>query len=223
MRLSDNIASIFAASEDGTPVTIQTIVDRVSVKSFGILLVILALPSAMPVPAPGYSIPGGIALLILGTQLVRQREYPWLPERVLKKEVRVGQRPRLIRCMILFLRFFEFFIRPRLAFVFSNPICYRMLGVVVLLCGFSLCIPVLLTNTAPAFGVFMIGLGMLEEDGLLSSAGALAGIIGLLLTLAVLTMIVFFGMEGVDMLKEFIRSFMDMLKEFIRSYVGKGT
>lgn len=206
MRLSENIESIFAIGEDGVPVTIQTIMNRVSVKSFGILLAILAIPSAVPVPAPGYSVPGGIALLILGTQLVRRREYPWLPDRILRKEVRVGQRPRLIRMMVFFLRIFEIFIRPRLHFVFSNTLCYRLLGAVVLLCGLSMCIPVPLTNTAPAFGVFLIGLGMLEEDGFLSGVGALAGITGLFLTLAVLTAIVFFGLEGVDLLKEFLRS-----------------
>ncbi len=205
MRLSQNIESIFAVNEDGLPVTIQTILDRVSVKSFGILLAILAIPSAVPVPAPGYSMPGGIALLILGFQLVRQREYPWLPDRVLRREVRVGQRPRLIRTMVFFLRVFEIFIRPRLSFMFSNHLCYRGLGVVVMLCGLSMCIPVPLTNTAPAFGVFLIGLGMLEEDGFLSGLGALAGVIGLFLTLTVFAVIILFGMEGVDLLKEFIR------------------
>ncbi len=209
MRLSDNIESIFAATEDGTPVTIQTIMDRVSVRSFGILLVLLSLPSAVPVPAPGYSIPGGVALLLLGIQIVRRREYPWLPERVLRKEVRLGTKPRLIRWMVFLLRFVELFIRPRLAFVFSNPITYRMLGTVVLLCGISLCIPIILTNTAPAFGVFLIGLGMLEEDGFLSGLGALAGVIGLLLTLTILGAIIFFGMEGAEMVRTFIKGLME--------------
>ncbi len=209
MRLSENIESIFAVSEDGTPVTIRTILDRVSVKSFGLLLVLFALPSAVPVPAPGYSIPGGVALLILGVQIVRRREYPWLPERVVRKEVSIGSKPRLIKWMIQFLRIFEFFIRPRFAFVFSNPVTYRVMGVAVTLCGLSLCIPIILTNTAPAFGVFLIGLGMLEEDGFLAGLGVIAGITGLLLTLTVLGAIIFFGMEGADMVKEFIKGLLD--------------
>ena len=206
MKLSENIESIFKIGEDGASVTMQTIMDRVSVKSFGILLVILAIPSAMPVPAPGYSIPGGIALLLLGAQIFRRRDYPWLPKRVLEKEVHVGKKPRLVKSMVFSLRFLEFFIRPRLAFVFTNPLTLRFLALVVMLCGLSMCIPVPLTNTAPAFGVFLIGLGMLEEDGFLSGLGALAGIIGLMLSLTVLGFIVFYGMEGVDMLKEAIKS-----------------
>jgi len=206
MRLSENVESIFALGEDGAPVTIRTIMDRVNVKSFGILLAILSLPSALPVPAPGYSIPGGLALLLLGTQIIRRRDFPWLPEKVLNKEVHAGKKPRMIKMMISFLRLFEFFIRPRLSFVFSNSITYRMMGVIVFLCGFSMVIPIPLTNTAPAFGVFLIGLSMIEEDGLLSGLGVLAGIIGLTLSVTVLTFVAWFGMEGVDILKDLIKS-----------------
>jgi len=206
MRLSENIESIFALSEDGSPVTIKTIMDRVSVKSFGILLAILSLPSALPVPAPGFSVPGGLALLTLGVQIIRRRDFPWLPEKALNKSVRVGEKPRLIKMMVFFLRIFEFFIRPRLAFVFTNPITYRIMGVIVALCGLSMCIPIPLTNTAPAFGVFVIGLSMLEEDGLLSVGGVLCGVIGLCLSVTVLIFVAWFGMEGADILKDLIKS-----------------
>jgi len=206
MRLSENVESIFALSEDGTSVTIKVIMDRVSVKSFGILLAIFSLPSALPVPAPGYSIPGGLALVILGTQILRRRDFPWLPEKVLNKEVHVGEKPRIIKMMILFLRIFEFFVRPRLAFVFNNSFTYRTMGMFVVLCGVSMCIPIPLTNTAPAFGVFLIGLSMIEEDGLLSGAGVLACIMGLSLSVTVLAFVAWFGMEGADILKNAIKS-----------------
>ncbi|MBT5692093.1 MAG: exopolysaccharide biosynthesis protein, partial [Opitutae bacterium] len=39
-------------------------------KGFGILLMMFALPSALPVPAPGYSIPFGIILALLAGQLI---------------------------------------------------------------------------------------------------------------------------------------------------------
>lgn len=205
MRLSENVANIFAAGESGARVTVQTIVDRVSVKSFGILLVIFAIPSAMPLPAPGYSTPFGVILVILGLQLFSRREFPWLPKRILEKEVNVGERPRLIKTMVFFLRIIEFFIRPRLGFVFENAITFRLLALIVLICGTSMIIPVPLTNTAPAFGVFLIGLGMLEEDGLLSIAGMFASLAGVALTLTVLSALIYFGWEGIDMVREFLK------------------
>lgn len=217
MRLSENVESIFALSEDGAPVTIKVILDRVSVKSFGILLAILALPSALPVPAPGYSIPGGIALVILGSQILLRREFPWLPEKILKKEVHVGKKPRAIKMMVSFLRIFEFFISPRLAFVFSNAVTYRIMGLFVVLCGLSMCIPIPLTNTAPAFGVFLIGLSMIEEDGLLSGLGVLGCIAGLCLSITVLVLVAWFGMEGVDILKDAINEVKDAIKGLFQS------
>jgi len=205
MRLSENVTTIFAVGESGARVTVQTIVDRVSVKSFGILLVIFSIPSAMPLPAPGYSTPFGIILVILGLQLFNRRDFPWLPKRILEKEVNVGERPRLIKTMVFFLRIIEFFIRPRLGFVFENAITFRLLALIVLICGTSMIIPVPLTNTAPAFGVFLIGLGMLEEDGLLSIAGVLASLAGVALTLTVLSALIYFGWEGIDMVREFLK------------------
>ena len=65
-QLSNDIHAIFAAHEDGSSVTVGQILDRVSTKGFGIFLAVLSLPSALPVPAPGYSIPFGIVLLVLG-------------------------------------------------------------------------------------------------------------------------------------------------------------
>ncbi|HQN01100.1 MAG TPA: exopolysaccharide biosynthesis protein [Candidatus Hydrogenedentes bacterium] len=205
MRLSENVTTIFAVGESGARVTVQTIVDRVSVKSFGILLVIFSIPSAMPLPAPGYSTPFGIILVILGLQLFNRRDFPWLPKRILEKEVNVGERPRLIKTMVFFLRIIEFFIRPRLGFVFENAITFRLLALIVLICGTSMIIPVPLTNTAPAFGVFLIGLGMLEEDGLLSIAGVLASLAGVALTLTVLSALIYFGWEGIDIVREFLK------------------
>lgn len=210
MRLSENIESIFA-EDGGKQATLKTVLDRVGLKSFGILLAVLSLPSALPLPAPGYSVPGGLALIFLGVQMLKRREYPWFPENILAREIHINKKPRLIRGMVLFLRIFEMFVRPRLTFMFSNGIMYRFLGLMVFLCGVSMSIPVPLTNTAPAFGVFLIGLGMLEEDGLFSCAGILAGIMALCLSTAVLAAILIFGMEGVDLLRGYIRESFSMI------------
>ncbi|NLV43150.1 MAG: exopolysaccharide biosynthesis protein [Candidatus Hydrogenedentes bacterium] len=206
MKLSENVTSIFAAGEDGAVVSVQTILDRVSVKGFGILLVIFAIPSAMPLPAPGYSTPFGFILVLLGVQLFKGREYPWLPQKVLDRKVGIGEKPRLIKTMIFFLRILEFFIRPRLGFMFNNTLAFRFLATIVILCAGSMIIPIPLTNTTPAFGIFLIGLGMLEEDGLMSIGGVLASLVGLALSATVLIALVFFGWEGIELVRDAIKS-----------------
>jgi hypothetical protein len=204
MRLSAEVEQIFEA-EDGAVVTFREILDRISVKSFGVLLPLLALPSALPLPAPGYSTPFGIALVFLAVQVIARREYPWFPERVLRKTIRARGNRRLVSLMVRFLQFFEALVRPRFRFVYTNPVMYRALGVVMLLCGASMCIFIPLTNTVPAMGIFLIGIGMIEEDGLAALAGVAVAVVGLALSAAAIGAVLYFGSGGAELVKEYIK------------------
>ena len=84
---------------EGTPISIGSITDNVQGKGFGLFLIILSLPSALPVPAPGYSIPFGLALIILGYQMLKGANKPILFERVRKTrvELRFGEENGSIR------------------------------------------------------------------------------------------------------------------------------
>jgi len=215
MRLSESIRDIFDHASEA-PITFQAMLDRVSHKSFGIFLVILSLPSALPVPAPGYSIPFGIALFFLGFGMVRAREYPWFPQRLLQRQIHTKGQSRLVDWMVWFLSIMETIIRRRLSFVYSQAPFYRALGLVVVCCAISMCIPIPLTNTGPALGVFLIGLGTLEEDGLAGMAGVFVAFCGLLLTATILVLIAFFGIEAVDWVKDAIKGFLGAPVEMVQ-------
>lgn len=186
------------------------ILDRVSSKSFGVLLMILSLPSALPVPAPGYSVPFGIALIFLASQIIMRRETPLLPEKVLQRKIKTKKNTKVVGFMVKFLQFFEIFVRPRLTFVFRAPFFYRLLGCVILACACSMCIPIPLTNTGPALGVFLIGLGMVEEDGLASAGGVFVSFAGIALTLTVLYFLFYVGVESTEAVKEIIKGWLGM-------------
>src|SRR5690554_3363202 len=78
--LSDNLRHLLEHSP-GREISIGSILESVQEKGFGIILMILSLPSALPVPAPGYSTPFGIVLLIIGLQMLQGRQQPLLPAR----------------------------------------------------------------------------------------------------------------------------------------------
>lgn len=204
MRLSLEVETIFREETEETT-TFEAILSRISVKSFGVLLPILALPSALPLPAPGYSTPFGIALVFLAVQIIMRRPYPWFPQRVLKARIRTKGNSRMVRWMVAFLQFFEKLIRPRFRFLYTNGTLYRLLGCVILACGLSMCIPIPLTNTVPAMGIFFIGLGMIEEDGLAALAGAAIAFMGLVISISVLVAVSYYGIEGAGMVKDFIK------------------
>ncbi len=219
-RLSVTIQGIFG-DVDGV-ITLRQLLDRLDVRSFGILLAILSLPSALPVPAPGYSVPFGVALIFLGVQMVLDRDYPWFPERLLQREIKVKKDSKLVNSMTKFAAFFERFIKPRLGFVYGTHGFRRLLGAVVLACGISMCIPVPLTNTAPALGIFLIGLGSLEEDGLVGIGGVGVAIAGLLLAATVIGLILYLTYWAAGTGSEMsIAEVEEMVKGFIKGLLGR--
>ncbi|MEO0888190.1 MAG: exopolysaccharide biosynthesis protein, partial [Cyanobacteria bacterium J06648_10] len=51
-------------------VTLNEILEIAGERTFGFLFVLLSLPSALPIPAPGYSTPFGIVMFLLAVQLI---------------------------------------------------------------------------------------------------------------------------------------------------------
>lgn len=189
MKLSARIMAIF----DRRSTTLQKILEEYDQSTFGILLVILSLPSALPVPAPGYSTPFGVVLVLLGLQIILGKKVPWIPKKLRVKEIQLGAKKSITSKIESFTRFFERFIKPRLEWLYREPF-YRFHGVLVLLSGASMIIPLPLTNTPPAMGVFLIGIGMLEHDGFFGVVGWIVSLLGVTLTISILV----FGFAAVE-------------------------
>jgi hypothetical protein len=68
----------------------------------------------------------------------------------------------------------------------------------------SVCIPLPLTNTVPSFGIALMSVGVVTRDGLAVIAGA---IIGLLWVFALVFIVSFLGTEGIDFVKETIKTY----------------
>ncbi|NCP67809.1 exopolysaccharide biosynthesis protein [Candidatus Peregrinibacteria bacterium] len=189
--LSDTINDLLSESKS---LSAQQILKKTGTSSFGLLLALLALPSALPVPAPGYSIPFGILIVFLGSQLLFNFKQPWLPTKVAQKQITLKNLEGLKVKIVSFLKFFEKFIHPRWLWVSRLP--QPFWGLLITACGICLLLPIPLTNTIPAFAVFLIGLGTLEKDGVFKLLGLGAAIVGLSLTATIL----FIGLEGLKFL-----------------------
>lgn len=80
-RLSLELERYFFEETALTKVTLSDILNLAGERTFGFLFVLLSLPSALPLPAPGYSVPFGVVMLVLAVQLVVGRRRPWLPQK----------------------------------------------------------------------------------------------------------------------------------------------
>ena len=200
--LSDNLASLVEGPAD--VVSIRIMVERVGDKGFGILLVVLSLPSALPVPAPGYSTPFGILLALLGIQMIAGRTTPWLPKKALDKEVSREFAGKMVRSANRFLHFTERVVRPRMRWI--NTLGGRIfLGVVVLCMALLMTLPIPLTNTGPAIVIFCIGVSISEDDGLAAIGSFLLGILAAAFYAYIIYLLLTVGMDGVIQLKEWIK------------------
>jgi hypothetical protein len=67
-------------------------------------------------------------------------------------------------------------------------------------------LPIPLTNTFPAIVIFMIGIGLSEEDGLLAIGAFTVGCCALILYAGIVYIVLTQGVEAIEPIKDWIKS-----------------
>ncbi len=200
-RLSSQLEHLLYS--DGEAISVGLLLDRVGDRGFGLLLLLFSLPSALPIPAPGYSIPFGILLWIIGVQMIAAKPRPVLPARALQRTLSPEMSARMLKSGVWFFRKVEWFIRPRLQWVGKRGGRIFM-GVLVLMMATLMLIPIPFTNSLPALVIFLIAIGITEEDGLFAIAASIVGIIAAILYGALVFSVIYYGPEVIETIREFI-------------------
>ena len=78
-NLSTALAGLLAREHSAVGLTLGEVFQRIGDRGFGLLLIVLSLPSALPIPAAGYSTPFGIIIAVLALQMLAGRTSPWIP------------------------------------------------------------------------------------------------------------------------------------------------
>ncbi len=182
----------------GEDCTMGELMARIGDRGFGLMLLLLALPAALPVPAPGYATPFGILMVVLGVQIIIGRTSMWLPDRLRRRTVSHKLLSFSVRNGRVPLGFVEFLIRPRLAGLARNRAFLAAVGAIVVAMACFMTLPVPLTNTAPSFVIFVLAAGMLEEDGLVLLGGVLLAPVAAAIACFALYVGVTMGTEAVE-------------------------
>lgn len=195
--LLDRFAEDKARGGGTEKITLATLIDALDERAFGLGILILALPCAIPFL---YGIPQIVALpmLALAAQLAAGREHPWLPRSLGDREVPVAGLQNVLRKTRKALGFIENLAAPRLTFL-SDGLGARVVGALMLIPAASILVPAPMTNTTPGIGVGIAAVGLLERDGLLI-------ILGLGIGLTWVFLLVFFGAEALSAVKTWILS-----------------
>lgn len=200
-KLSKELNQFFFEEQRPSYVTLEDILQIAGNSIFGFLFVILSLPSALPVPAPGYSIPFGILMLVLAIQLMIGRDKPWLPKKMANHPIKLEIVQKFLKGGIPWLQRIEAITRPRLPYVCTTVPGRLILGIAIALMSMFMMVPIPGTNTLPAIGIFVIGFGLMEDDGAISLGGLGICLTAVVLIGSIFTALIWGGSSLIDYIK----------------------
>lgn len=180
-RLSQLFAQI--ARDADERVSMASIRDGLGDRSFAALLVLFAAFNMIPLPL-GASAFLGLPMVIVAAQMIYGSRRAWLPAFLMNRSISAAQFravmgwaiPRLIRL--------EQVIRPRY-WPFWRRQGDRVIGFVALVMAIVVTLPIPFGNWLPAFTTALLGLSLVERDGLLLAIGGVFGVASVAVTVFV--------------------------------------
>lgn len=215
-KLSVELQRYFFEEDRQPNVKLADILALAGERAFGFLLVILSLPSALPLPAPIISIPFGIMMFLLAIQLIAGAKRPWLPPRIVNSSMKLEKAQAFVVASIPLLQRLEELTSPRLSFVCTSFPGRLVIGMAIIFMSVFMMIPIPGTNTVPAIGIFITSFGLLEDDGLIS----LAGLAICTLVMAIAIGMVIYGRIFLEQIKDRIKFFLEPIKNWVFSLLN---
>jgi hypothetical protein len=153
-----------AARPDG--LTIGALVDKAAEGGFGFLIGVLSL---IAIPFVGLSTPFGLAVALLGAQLMLGLRQPWLPARARRRALAMTMLDRVLGILARRTRWLARLSRRR----WELAIQPRLIGlcVVLLALGLALPLPIPGSNLIFLVPLFIYSVGILERDGVCIAIG----------------------------------------------------
>lgn len=179
MRTSEVLTRLAAGTDER--LSVGLILAGLGDRSFSLLVVLLGLPNCIPMPPP---IPLICAFLLIGVgvQMLLGLKAPWLPSYLLSRSVARTDFERASQKAMPWLRKLERFSRPRLEW-FSNGAAELAVGLLLIALALGLIVAAPFIGQIPwGIAVCLVGLGLVERDGVLIIAGVIFGAIGAFLS-----------------------------------------
>lgn len=175
MRTSEVLTRLTAGADER--LSVAMILDGLGDRSFSLLIVILGLPNCIPMPPP-IPLVCSLLLVAVGFQMTIGLKTPWMPGYLLRSSVARTDYERAYNRALPYLLKLERFSQPRFTWFGRGAAEFVLIALAI---G--------LLTAAPFIGqipwgiaVCLLGLGMVERDGVLVLAAIVVGVIGALLS-----------------------------------------
>ena len=174
------LRAILDSLAEGAPEDLLALGDLMSGlgrRAFGMLLFVCVLPAFIPIPIGG-AISGPLTMLI-GIQLGIGLRKPWLPAFIARRGPHRHALQRFDRMISPALARLEHLVLPRLAWMLDSRIASIITGLMLVVLGFLLSLPIPLTNYL--FGALLLAfaLSLIERDGVLMLVAWVAGAVAI--------------------------------------------
>jgi hypothetical protein len=181
-RFSDQLEAWLERDE---PKTIGSLTDLIDEKSFAVVLLLLLIPSALPIPTGGVTHVLELIAVVVVAQMVFGREELWLPRRFRTHELGETMTGKAIPRVLGVVRWFERWSRPRLSRLLDLRPVKSLLAVflLVFVAGALFAPPFSGLDTLPALGVVIACLGIIFSDAIVVLSGLVVGAAGIALVI----------------------------------------
>ena len=169
----------------GDRLTLDEAIETLGDRGYGLAMLMLSLPMALPISAiPGISTVFGIPLILIAAQLMLGRHRPWLPRWIGSKSFARPDLARILDKALPWLERCERLIRPRLGLLVTFA-AERLIGALCVLMAALMALPIVLGNQPPAIAISFFSLALIGRDGLFVVIGLATAIASVFLVAAV--------------------------------------
>lgn len=173
LRTSSLIAAIGDADAGGS-VSFDDLLDGFRQRAFGALLLVVLLPTFIPVPF-GIGAITGTFIALIGLQMLLFQEHPWLPRWIGRRSMKRATVKRFGERFQRLLGWLERACRPRLTALIEYRAVHAFTGLQVILLGLLLSLPIPFTNYPFGLILLVYCIALIERDGLVMLVGWILG------------------------------------------------
>ena len=170
----------FAAAVDQERVTVGEIVVALGDRGLGVLMAVFAIPNMLPSAVPFGNTVFGVFPLIFAVHLACGFDRLMLPASIANRSISATSFKALVPRVAAVLAWFERLLKPRFPGVTGLNI-ERLVGVICVVLALITMVPIPFAHNLPALALVLIGLGLIERDGLAIVIGAVIGVAGTVL------------------------------------------
>lgn len=168
-RLSEDLYQILRDTE-GSQISLGALSKSLHSKGPAALLILLSIPFCQPISLAGFSTPFGLGLASLGL-LMTFKQALLIPQFLKRKKLSLKTLRKITQTIHTIEKKIHWLTKTRFkAITLPTSPLYSLHGVIVIIMGLLLALPlpIPLSNFFAALPIFLLGLALLQKDGLLT-------------------------------------------------------